>query len=897
MNDIKEKNLNELLENIETQISKEKFLSLKQLFNSINEKYNSETRILETIEEIKLEIESLKSFQNKTDNSFYIKFIPILIKVSELKFGIKPRNIQILSLLLFLLKSKTEGIIEQIQTGEGKSLIITFLATIKAFSGNKVDILTSSPVLAERDTKKMADFYEIFDIKVDYCREIKNNEIGEENSVYPYYNADICYGNELSFEGDILRSEFLGLPGRGKRIFDCIIIDEIDNICLDNIKNMTELTDNFKGYRYLECFYLFIFNELLEIEKKEFFGKSNEYKKEHKKEIIEKLYINVCKNKDKIPSSINIQKYIIDNYVNHKIKKWCELAFEANFYYIKNKDYIIVKDEELNFKVIKPVDYANTGIIEENTVWSGLHQFLQIKEHLRLTEENLNSCYMSNLTFFKKYIKYENSENINSSILENNIYGLTGTLGSEKSQNALKELYNLNLIFIPSYKQNQLLIKEPKIFSNYLDHKNELKKIIKEIAIKQERAVLVLLKYIDNVEKLKLFLSEDSELKDKIITYTRSDIISEKEFLNDEIKPQSIILSTNLAGRGTDLKISQEVEKMGGLHVILTFMPKSERIEKQAFGRAARKGEKGSAQYVICTNDKNLSIVDIINQRNKDELNEYKYLIDVYQKKVFLFEKFFERFSGKLKKIRGSSIKIEQNKNLILDDIKERWALFLVQNDLSQIEKNYKDEESLNYTENEFKKCEKNFEIFMEELEKETISLDNYSFVNKLLCFELNSYDYNELIKISPIGAYLNIICRDFLRKEKNYKKIIADYYNKLLNNCNSLKNQVNHLSSNFHNITMKNSDLEQQFLDKKEYINILINKVKENKEILEKSGKKNVTPEIINILNQKDFKKFTRDIIFYYYDLGVLFFNLKIQESSDNFSFLDAIGSFFKKK
>jgi len=891
MIELKEKDLNELLENIKTQISEEKLVTLKYLFEQINEKYNSEKKILKTNEEIKFKINSLKSFQNKEDILFYIEFIPILMIACEIKFGMKPRNIQILSLLLFLLKNKTEGIIEQIQTGEGKSLIITFLATIKAFSGKKVDILTSSPVLAERDAKKMTDFYAIFDIKADYCREIKNNEV---KGVYPYYEADICYGNELSFEGDILRSEFLGLTGRGTRKFDCIIIDEIDNICLDNIKNMTELMDNFKGYRYLEYFYIYIFNELLEIERKELIGFNNAYKKEHKKEIIEKLYTNVIKNIYKIPSFIKIQKYILDNYVKYKIKKWCELAFEANFCYFKNKDYIIVKDEELNYKIIKPIDYANTGIIEENTIWSGLHQFLQIKEHLRLTEENLNSCYMSNLTFFKKYIKFLNNEKINSEIMENNIYGLTGTLGSIKSQNALKNIYNLNLIFIPSHKKNQLIIKEPKIFSCYLDHKKELKEIIKDISIKQKRAVLVLLKFIDNVEKLKIYLSEDNDLKNNIITYTRSDINSEKEFLHNEIQPQSIILSTNLAGRGTDLKISKEVEKNGGLHVILTFIPKSERIEKQAFGRAARKGEKGSAQYIICSNDKNLSIDELFAQRDKDELNEYKYLIDVYQKKVFLFEKFFRIFSNKLKLIRETKIKNENNKESILEDIKERWALFLVQNDLSNIEKNYKDEQSLNYSENEFEKTEKNFEVFMAQLEKDTISLDDYIFVNKLLCFDLSDYNYNELIQISPIGAYINIICSEFFQKEKDHKKKIADYFTKLLNECNSLKNQANFLYNNFHNIAMKDSELEKQFLDKKEYINMIINKARENKEILEKKRKKNITLEISNILNLDEFKKFTRDIYLYYYDLGIFFFNLKIQEENKS-SFIKSIFDFFK--
>ena len=459
MNSFKEREIEELLREIESQIPKEKYGLLEEIFKSIQNNYKNKISLLQTEEEIKNKLKTLKPIQDEKLRSFYIEFISILIRVCELKFEIKPRNIQIISLLLFILKEKNEGIIEQISTGEGKSLIITFLATIKAFLGNKVDILTSSPILAERDAKKMKDFFDVFGITVNYCG--GENNYNKISDTQPYYKADICYGDELSFEGDILRSEFLGLTGRGnKRGFDCIIIDEIDNICLDNIKNMTELVDNFKGYKYLEYCYLFIFNELLEIEK-EYIGKDLKYKKLKKEEIIKKLYEKVLERFEKLPSCIIIKKYIKDNYIKYKIKKWCELAFDANFNYAKNKDYIITKDKELNFKVIKPIDYANTGIIEENTVWAGLHQFLQIKEHLRLTEENLNSCYMSNLTFFKKYIKYKNNSDFNCGIIENNIFGLTGTLGTEISQNALKSLYNLKLIFIPSFKQNQLKIEQP----------------------------------------------------------------------------------------------------------------------------------------------------------------------------------------------------------------------------------------------------------------------------------------------------------------------------------------------------------------------------------------------------------------------------------------------------
>ena len=252
---------------------------------------------------------------------------------------------------------------------------------------------------------------------------------------------------------------------------------------------------------------------------------------------------------------------------------------------------------------------------------------------------------MSNLTFFKKYIKYKEIKNNSPEIIESNIYGLTGTLGSEISQNALKILYNLNSIFIPSFKEKRLIKEKEIIINEEKEYMDCLKEIIKTKAIKEKRAVLVIFKYIDSVNKRKISLSKDEMLKNNIITYSRSDIDSEKLFLENKIKPGTIILSTNLSGRGTDIQLSPEVIENGGLHVILTFFPKSERIENQAFGRTARKGEKDSCQYIILS-DKTFESLE--EGRKKDELNEFRYLIEVYSKKILLFENLFEQFSEKL---------------------------------------------------------------------------------------------------------------------------------------------------------------------------------------------------------------------------------------------------------
>jgi preprotein translocase subunit SecA len=897
--------MNTIFEKLKDENEGRDFSKIEKIYNDIMRVCDENKNLKDII--ISEKIKELKKY--KTFNKeFYIKFISILISVCEIKFNYKPREIQIISLLLFIFKNKEQGIIEQIYTGEGKSLIITLLATVKAFIGYKVDILTSSLVLAERDANEMKGFYNMFELTVDYCR--RDSKINEKNNCYEFYNADIVYGDTLSFEGDILRTNFMDKVGRGnKREFGCIIIDEIDNICLDNIKNMTEIIDNFKGYKYLDYYYYVIYEELIKIVKA---------KEKEKKEIIDELSEAFEKEIKINGPKIEIEKHILEEFVPKKLNKWFDSAFDARFNYKLNKDYIITEDKELGFKVIKPIDYSNTGVIEEDSVWTGLHQFLQLKEHLRITEENLSSCYMSNLTFFKKYIKNKNDNECNynsSDIIENNIYGLSGTLGSKKSQEALKSLYNLDLVFIPSFKDRQLIYKKEnnmilKKSSNTGEYSDKLKEIIKRIAIDEKRAVLIIFKYIDEVNKKKSSLENDKELKKniKIISYTRSDKKAEKEFLKNKIDSGTVILSTNLSGRGTDIKLTDNVINNGGLHVILTFMPKSERIEKQAFGRAARKGEKGSAQYFIESED---NFDALLKQRDEKEENEYKYLTLVYQKKVFLFEKFFDKISEKIKIIRGKEMKNKKMKNSIIKDIKERWALFLVKNDLSNIEKYYKDEDSLKFSEAEFNEIKNNFQIFINKIDEDIQNLDNYSFTNKLYSVEFNDINYiNEMLKenknedkgylekeksineyinnyelTSNIGIGLRVVYNLLFsdNKSNDNKKIIKNIFADLRKQCKRLYVQIKNIPDYFGNILEANieTDLKKQFEEKKKYLEFLIGILDENIKKLEDNKKKNLLPTIIDIKKEK----ISRDILHYFHDLGIIYF--KLEECKEDSCFI----------
>ena len=849
---------------------------VKNVFIQIQNKYKYyNNKLIDSKEYIRNRLNEILKEKNSKYN-FYISLIPLLIEACKIKFGFEPRDIQIISLLFFLLKNKDKGLIEQIFTGEGKTIIIAFLATIKALEGKKVDILTSSCVLAERDAKEMKDFYKLFGLSVDYCKTNNDKEL-KENKLenFQCYNADIVYGDTLSFEGDILRTNFMGIIGRGtKRTFDCIIIDEIDNICLDNIKNITELLDDFHGYKFLEYVYLYIFSKLSEIDKNiKLNFKNQNYNNiqeidnyqsfifNNKNNIIEKL-IKLSREElldfNKLSQKNIIIPEHLHDFIEKRIEKWCESAYDAMYIYKENKQYIISEDPEYGFKTIKPIDFSNTGVIKENTVWTGLHQFLEIKEGLNLTEENINSCYMSNLTFFKKYISKE----------ENNIYGLTGTLGTNKSQNALQLLYNLNLFFIPSFKDSNFKKLPPKITNNIKFYNDLLVNEIIEISVNQQRAVLIIFKYIEEVNAINQLLLNLGFPKEKIIKYTRNDLIEQQKFLNSEIQCGSIILSTNLSGRGTDIKISKLLDKKNGLHVILTFIPTSKRIEDQAFGRAGRKGENGSGRFILYSEK---PFNQLIQERDNLENNDFTFLVDVYQKKINLFAEIFEDFSDSLKIIE----KKIGNDDIILLDIKEKWALFLIKHELTDIEKEYKDEKSLQFDERSFNLIKSEYKKF-----KQSIFNDikgKYNYLNALILSKTKLVpNCDEAIRRSPVlslGAYMFRSFENINKRNTNYKNNVLLDFQILERNLSILRNQYLFYQEMMNKLQIsKNSDLYMQNKQKIKFVEELYSFINNNAQIVKSYKNQNnyeLSAKRVFLNDLKFEERYSKNIIEYFKDFG----------------------------
>ena len=829
------------------------------------ERINHEYKI-ENINSLNNEFNNIKGKFQDLENK--LKLICLMNYANKLVFGYFARDTQLISLLFFINKPQNEGLIQQVMTGEGKSLIISFLAVfLNLVYKKKVDILTSSIVLAERDCLLYQNFYKLFDIKTDFCRE---NLDSENNKICKAcYNTDILYGDCLNFEADILRANFLGAPGRKiDRGFECIIIDEIDNICIDNIKNITELLDDFPGYKSIEYIYIFIYCELMKIDQE---YKQNEILININKEKIINRLTNEFENflNKNTKEDLIFYPTFLHDYILLRKKEWCRNAFEAKYEFKRNKQYIISKDESGN-QVIKPIDYFNTGIIQQNSVWPGLHQFLELKEGLNLTPENLNSCYMSNLTFFKKYNHDKG----------NNIYGLTGTLGSNETQLALNEIYKMNFILIPTYKPS--LLKPPQYFI-FENNKEYIDKIINEIKIYSEkRAVLVIFEYIENIKNIKMKLyREDSIEPNNIIIYKDSENNKESLFLKNSIKIGNIILATNIAARGTDIKISPELEKNGGLHVILTYLPISERVERQALGRAGRKGEKGSGELIINSSH---NIESLIKNRDEKEKKLYEQLMNEFSIRDGLYQRLFDKFCSLLSKLRN--IDNLTKDNFILD-LKEKWGFFLIKNNINNV--NGRDNRVEEVIERNYSKFENEVNVNLNN------SKNNYIYRNPLT--ESNNIKLESLqrivieCKIYSIGANYFIIYL-FIKNKRNINEI-AHYIDILEDRLNNFIHfSETYLKKNIMNILQyeksQYKDIINQNDEKIELFNIMKTNINEIKrQINYKRKEPNIILMVekkilIKDLIKKNRNKFSNDTINYFFDLGIYFlYEVIIDESN----------------
>ena len=508
------------------------------------------------------------------------------------------RDTQIISLLLLLdAEESSKGKLLQVATGEGKSVISAMLAAILALYGYKIDLITSSRVLAFIGQESSEGFLAMLGLKSS-CNLKTRGASGRQNVCY---DSDIVYGDALTFQSDLLSNTSNHGPRRGGREFSITIVDEVDSMLLDSVNHLAKQATPTPLMEYVlpvmtmawDNFHKIILPLNLE----------TEIAIEEATKLINH-FINL----------LPIPKHL-EAYAKFQAKNWGTSLVNAATRMEPDRDYVI-NINHAGHKVINPVD-SSTGVTQESMVWyNGLHQFLQIKHNCRISAETLTSFFITNIAYFLKYDR---------------ILGMTGTLGGEGSQEFLKTIYGVDIAFVPTYKDKQVIELADRIENTKSRHIEAIISSSYQEAVLHNRAVLVVCQTIKDAEELSLQIKQRCGNKAKVIKYLRSEESLYNYEIESTVSPNTIIVATNLAGRGTDIRTSPETEANGGLHVISTFIAKNTRDEEQVKGRTARQGNCGSYQIIALVRDYydhesfGLSAQELIdNIRHNRDIREYE---------------------------------------------------------------------------------------------------------------------------------------------------------------------------------------------------------------------------------------------------------------------------------
>ena len=471
-----------------------------------------------------------------------------------------------------------DGRIAEMKTGEGKTLVATLPVILNAMMGKGVHIVTVNDYLASRDAKALEPLYNFFGYTVGTV----TSNYRDESDKKEQYICDIIYGTNNEYGFDYLRDNMkYDLNEKVQRDHFFVIVDEVDSILIDEARTPLIISGptNRKSDNYIRA------NEVaMKLEK----GEVIEPKKADEKPTYTNDFTVDEKNRVILLTEIGITKaeelFGVENMYsleNAKLSHHLDQALKANYLFEKDVDYV-VKDNEVII-----VDEFTGRLSEGRRFSEGLHQALEAKEGVKIQDESQTLADITYQNYFRMYQK---------------LAGMTGTAQTEATEFA--QIYNLDVVSIPTnvaVARNDL---------NDLIYKSEREKF--EAAIKKIKEyhakgqpVLVGTASIEKSEKLHEMLKKE-KIPHTVLNAKNHE--SEAMIIAEAGKVGAVTIATNMAGRGVDIKLTDETRALGGLAILGTERHESRRIDNQLRGRSGRQGDVGESQFYLSLEDNLLRI-------------------------------------------------------------------------------------------------------------------------------------------------------------------------------------------------------------------------------------------------------------------------------------------------
>lgn len=560
---------------------------IKKLYPLIN-KINSLEEIIQNLnnEELKNKTNYFKeqlyngnSLENLLPEAFAV------VKESSRRFlGQRHYDVQLMGGIIL-----SQGKIAEMKTGEGKTLTATLALYLNALTGKGVHLVTANDYLAQRDSEWMAPIYNNLGMSI---TSLRNDMYDTEKK--KAYKCDILHGTSSEFGFDYLRDNMkFNIDDYVQRDLYYGLVDEVDSVLIDEartpliISGPAESENNelvsqsnqiIKNLKYLQEKELNIFNQKL-IEKDPIqiklqtiqFITANLYYLIDEKE----RHVNLTeKGVDLVEESFGInQLFSVENI---KYLHYITQALKAHIIFKKDIDYLVYQDE------VMIID-ENTGRILAGRRYSdGLHQALEAKEGVDIQSETQTLASITIQNYFKLYKK---------------IAGMTGTALTEAEE--FHKIYNLDVVSIPT---NKTMMRKDMPDYVFLTENAKFKKIASDIKERHDKGQPILIGTIavETSEKISHVLQKEN-IPHSILNAKQHE--READIIAAAGEKGKITIATNMAGRGTDIKLSEDARLVGGLFILGTERHDSRRIDNQLRGRSGRQGDPGESRFYISLED------------------------------------------------------------------------------------------------------------------------------------------------------------------------------------------------------------------------------------------------------------------------------------------------------
>lgn len=510
----------------------------------------------------------------------------------------------------------TEGNIAEMPTGEGKTLVASLPSYVRALEGKGVHVITVNDYLAKRDFELIGQIHRFLGLTVGL-----NVPMMEPDAKKDAYNADITYGVGTEFGFDYLRDNMAhSIADKVQRPYHFAIIDEVDSVLIDEAKTPLIIAGKMMANAEL--------HQIAAMLAKRFVVEEDyDFDEETKATSLTEKGIEKVEAAFGVDNLYDLEHQTLYHYVIQAVR--------AHVMFKRDVDYIVREDK------IELVDMFTGRIMEGRSLSDGLHQAIEAKEGVTITEENKAQAQVTIQNYFRMYPV---------------LSGMTGTAKTQEKE--IMEVYGMSVVQIPTNRPRARIDKEDLVFET---SEQKYEYVAQEALRRHENGqpVLIGTTSILQSEEVSKYLKKYS-LPHQVLN--AKTVEQEVQLISEAGQKGRITVATNMAGRGTDIMLGEGVHDLGGLCVLGTEKHESRRVDNQLRGRSGRQGDPGETQFILSIED------DMLRRFAKEDVEKFKKKLEANEIGRILNKDVNELVERTQRIVEGAHFSMREY-NLKLDDV------------------------------------------------------------------------------------------------------------------------------------------------------------------------------------------------------------------------------------